>query len=85
MKTGSSGNMFHFLEQMKLEVVGTEKLIKSLQIDNKLLQGKNKVLEAKRIESDRMYVEERSARESVELQVRELKKQLLLEQQLNTR
>jgi len=85
MKTGSANNMFHFLEQMKLEVVGTDKLIKSLQTDNKLLQGKNKELEAKRIESDRMYVEERSARESVELQVRELKKQLLLEQQLNTR
>ena len=34
---GSMGNMFHFMEQMKLEVLETDKIIRSLQSDNKFL------------------------------------------------
>lgn len=73
---GGMGKMFHFLEQMKLEVVNAEKIIKSLQSDNKFLRGKNKELEAKCNEVDRMHAEEKVARESAELKIKTLKKRL---------
>jgi len=73
---GSMGNMFHFMEQMKLEVLETDKIIRSLQSDNKFLRGKNKEFVAKLNDADRMYAEEKLARESAELKIKALMKRL---------
>lgn len=76
LSRGNMGKMFHFLEQMKLEVTDAEKLTKSLQSDNKFLREKNKELEARCNEVDKRYAEEKVAREAAESKMKSLKKRL---------
>jgi len=73
---GGMGKMFHFLDQLKLEVVEADKMIKSLQSDTKFLRGKNKELELRCKESDRKCIQEKTAREDVEAKLRKLRKKL---------
>mmetsp|Transcript_16231 Transcript_16231/g.23778 ORF Transcript_16231/g.23778 Transcript_16231/m.23778 type:complete len:595 (+) Transcript_16231:108-1892(+) len=73
---GGMGKMFHFLDQLKLEVVEADKMIKTLQNDVKFLRGKNKELEARCNESEIRYMEEKASREESDAKIRSLKKRL---------
>jgi FtsZ-binding cell division protein ZapB len=70
------GKVFHFLDQMRLEVTNAERTIKSLQSDSKFLREKNKELEAKLRETERKLSHEKAVREAIELKNRALRKKL---------
>ncbi|GAX10486.1 hypothetical protein FisN_21Lh187 [Fistulifera solaris] len=70
------GKVFHFLDQMRTEVTQADKLIKTLQTENRLLKERNKELEAKVIDGDRKFREEKAFREATDAKLKALRKKV---------
>jgi hypothetical protein len=93
------GKVFHFLDQMRTEVTQADKLIKTLQAENRLLvscgirfkvdpkpmvtkltsrlqKERNKELEAKVIDGERKFREEKAVREAADAKLKALRRKV---------